>query len=472
LLGLLAAGAAWLTWPHGPAAQEAPPTTRDASPRYVGVSGCAAAACHGGNGPREAKGSEYSTWAGLDRHPNAFAVLYDKRSVQMVRLLYGKEAPPATKQPLCLKCHATDDGGLSDDGKPKGNTGDRFAAADGVGCESCHGAAGGWVSTHYQSTWAGLSPEQRSARRKQLGMTDTTDLLVRVRVCTQCHVGTADKDVNHDLIAAGHPRLNFEFASFHAIYPKHWPQGPERQRYPDLHARLWQLGQVVTAEAATDLLVARAEGAKDAKKPWPEFAEYACYACHKSLKEDSPRQKAGYAGRRPGDFPWGTWYITLTRAYAKQPGGPGQALDGRIDALRKRMEQPGPAAAEVAEEARAVAAALKGWAATIHASRPQGADQVRRLLEAFAREGERRGDELDWDEAAQFFLSLAALNQGLGDLSGGQSPAGVTADLVRMRQKLQGAFPPRFDSPLWFNPLREPSLRALFRGVREQLPPQ
>jgi hypothetical protein len=415
-------------------------------------------ACHHANGPRGSKGSEYSTWAGYDKHANAFRVLFDTRSERMVRALYGSKAKPATKTEVCLKCHAMNEGS-------KANTDDRFVLSDGVGCESCHGAAGDWVATHYLDEFKVKSAEEKA----KLGFRNTKDLLERARLCTGCHVGTGEKDVNHDLIAAGHPRLNFEFASFHGIYPKHWPQGPELERHPDLHARLWEIGQVVTAQRAVELLAARAEGAKD--KPWPEFAEYACYACHKNLKADSPRQKAGYGDRRPGDFPWGTWYVTMARVYSGQPGGTGAGLNDPLDELRKRMERPGPDAAAVARQAGALAAKLESWAGRVHSSQQLSAEQVRGLMRAFSRDGEKGGDTLDWDQAAQFYLALAALHQGLGDLSGERPPARLTDDLLQMRRKLQDAFPPGYDSPLRFDPLAPPSLRSLFQKAHEQLAP-
>ena len=48
-----------------------------------------------------------------------------------------------------------------------------------------------------------------------------------------------------DLIAAGHPRLNFEFSSALAKYPAHWRVDGEQARYPDLGWRAWQVGQVL-----------------------------------------------------------------------------------------------------------------------------------------------------------------------------------------------------------------------------------
>ena len=70
------------------------------------------------------------------------------------------------------------------------------------------GAAG--ISDHYQRD---VSRE----RLAQLGMIDTKNLLVRAPTCASCHVGSADQDMNHDMIAAGHPPLRFEQASYEAL---------------------------------------------------------------------------------------------------------------------------------------------------------------------------------------------------------------------------------------------------------------
>src|SRR5207247_703944 len=179
---------------------------------------------------------------------------------------------------LCLKCHATNDGNLA-------STGERFALADGVGCEACHGPSQKYLTVHYLSGFKEQSPEEKETR---YGLKNTKNLVKRAELCVTCHVGNETKEVNHDLIAAGHPRLNFELAGYHGIYHKHWSDLDEKSRNKDYYARLWLIGQLVSSKSALDLLAVRAETANEGnpekRRPWPEFSEYACYACHKDLK--------------------------------------------------------------------------------------------------------------------------------------------------------------------------------------------
>ena len=79
-----------------------------------------------------------------------------------------------------------------------------------IGCETCHGGARRWLSEHYQHD---VGRDELAS----LGMIDTKNLLVRARVCAACHVGSAENDMNHDMIAAGHPPLHFELASYEAL---------------------------------------------------------------------------------------------------------------------------------------------------------------------------------------------------------------------------------------------------------------
>jgi hypothetical protein len=109
---------------------------------YVGVASCSGTTCHGrseGDGP-VVRQDEIMLWqdpaSAAGAHSRANNVLREPRSQVIAQRLGIGEASSA---PMCLGCHAT----------PAGPRGARFQASDGVGCESCHGPASGWVSSHY-----------------------------------------------------------------------------------------------------------------------------------------------------------------------------------------------------------------------------------------------------------------------------------------------------------------------------------
>src|SRR5207302_8379860 len=137
---------------------------------------------------------------------------------------------------------------------------------DGVGCESCHGPAERWLGAHTRYGWDRLSPSEKETR---FGMRPTKALDKRVGICVDCHVGSPGRDVNHDLIAAGHPRLSFEFGAYLANMPHHW-KGSKQTQGPDYDATAWAIGQVASGQAALALLSDRASRQT---APWPEFAE-------------------------------------------------------------------------------------------------------------------------------------------------------------------------------------------------------
>src|SRR5262249_22663831 len=110
---------------------------------FQGVASCASTACHHAGGARGTARSEYTTWPTHDPHAGAYAILFDPPARQIVRNLEGADAKPANANLLCLNCHVQP--GLKalpeDGGRPT-----RFVLADGVGCESCHGAAEKWLT--------------------------------------------------------------------------------------------------------------------------------------------------------------------------------------------------------------------------------------------------------------------------------------------------------------------------------------
>src|SRR5262249_14971856 len=146
-------------------------------------------------------------------------------------------------------------------------------------------------------------------------------------------------EVNHDLIAAGHPRLNFEFATYMRAMPPHWH---ERDREtgepagPAFPARAWSAGQSATVKAALRLLDHRGKG------PWPEFTEQSCFDCHHELRP-AGRGFPSFGGQRglPG------WH----RAFELERLGGG---------VLEPMRRPIPVAADVL----AAIAAIQGKVAS------------------------------------------------------------------------------------------------------------
>ena len=115
-----------------------------ASGRFEGVASCAGSTCHGraeGNG-KVVRQDELAHWQDPasqgGAHSRAFAVLSGKRGQQIAASLGLGSASDA---PACLGCHATN--------APAALRGERYQQTDGVGCESCHGASGSWLSNHY-----------------------------------------------------------------------------------------------------------------------------------------------------------------------------------------------------------------------------------------------------------------------------------------------------------------------------------
>lgn len=452
----------WIIWPNTPVSGEIlPPGTAPHLPskvgaeRYLGVASCSSMACHHFNGYKGTPRSEYSTWVAHDKHANAFAVLYNERSQRMVKNLYGSDASNATETALCLKCHSTNDGQAT-------NAGDRFQASDGVGCEACHGPSSNWIAEHFKPGFQGLSDKSKEG----FGFYPTKNLGFRAKVCASCHIGDGTKEVNHDLIAAGHPRLNFELGAYQGIYHKHWSIEDEKERHPDFQARSWMIGQVVAAREAIQLLRHRAEQATDPETPavWPEFSEYECYACHQDLTVKTPEQiKARYKDRRPGSYRWQTWYITMLERLAKIEGVELKELPE----LRKEMELSSPSPTKVTEQADAVIKELDNWLAKIEKMPTLTAANMKTYFDQFLESGLNDAKGLEWDQSSQLYLSLAAMHHGLSDLkdSSVQSPD-LRKSMKALQGKLQNAFQDGYDSPK-FDPLAEPKLDTLLEDIRK-----
>jgi hypothetical protein len=320
--------------PHTP--QQQPPAPEAGN--YVGPGSCSAVACHGSiravSGARILQ-TEYSTWISQDRHARATEVLTNPVSQRMGRILgIGNPA----QAPKCLACHALD--------VPQASRSRNFAT-EGVSCEACHGPATGWLGYHVTRD----ATHEESVRR---GMYDTKDAVKRTEKCLTCHLGTAEKYVDHEMIAGGHPDLVFELEAYSAAMPRHWKDTTDGDMYKPV--RTFAVGQLTHLRANLDRIGRRVKG-----PIWPEYAELDCFACHHSLTrpEDSWRQANGYDNRaRPG-LPQlqVSRYVTARRVLEAYDGPAQQELDqimSKLQIAASRLVVKPDEVVSLAGEARAI----------------------------------------------------------------------------------------------------------------------
>ena len=307
-------------------------------PKYVGPGSCASTSCHGSikpvNGSRILQ-NEYSTWTGKDKHSGAYQALTSDVGERIARIL--KLNSKAEDSPKCLPCHA-----LYATPEQRSRP---FELSDGVSCENCHGPASAWLGPHAARDWS----QEKSAA---LGMSNTRDVIHRAEICLECHLGTREKFVDHEMMAAGHPDLVFELDSFSAAMPRHWKS--PRESVPGkpvedpawASVREWCVGQAVQLRAEMERLVWRAKNERgDKKDVWPEYSDLACFACHHPLgpAKDSWRQEHGFIGRRPGDPAWDASRYAVFRLLAKQiDSATEQELDRRVLEISNEMSKPNP----------------------------------------------------------------------------------------------------------------------------------
>ena len=234
-------------------------------------------------------------WQSYDAHARAYDVLKSDLAKDMMAVLssHGGMAVDATKEVRCLACHSSATAANPTSAAEFGD--------DGVSCRSCHGEASKWIDAH---TNAGLGKFDDAAKRRQAyeqvsGMRFLGTSELRAVACTGCHVGAKEgvdglprREVDHDLIAAGHPRLNFELASQSTRQPRPWRDRPKQ----DLAAE-WAAGQAAAIKALAELAASNEGG------PRLDFAYQECTGCHQPFpdgrnagpKSSQPLGKMGWA---------------------------------------------------------------------------------------------------------------------------------------------------------------------------------
>jgi hypothetical protein len=183
-------------------------------------------------------------------------------------------------------------------------------------------------------------------------MHDTRDVIRRAEKCLECHLGTRNKFVDHEMIAAGHPDLYFELDSFSAVMPRHWKVPRESEPGKPVEdvawvgVREWSAGQAVQLRAAMERLTWRAKSERyDKKDVWPEYSELSCFACHHALgpAKESWRQDHGYDRRRPGDPAWNSSRYAVLRLLAQQADSVNaQELERQLAGVSGEMSKLNP----------------------------------------------------------------------------------------------------------------------------------
>jgi hypothetical protein len=304
---LLASALAATAFATAPLAAQAPPNPPGTSPgappasiqdatrpgQHTSLSSCANGACHGADAPRALAPGEPETILGneftsrlLDPHFRATAVLRNELSREIAAAVAPGRKPWQMAE--CLACHGSDQNAIRQG---------LIDVDDGISCQSCHGPAGGWGNRHFEQGWT--HKDSVAA-----GLRDLRDPVVRAQTCMGCHLGEPGREVDHRLLAAGHPKLGFDLDNYSELPElRHWlpdARRAARDGRPVSHGlRAWGVGQVVAFEESLALLAQRAESSA----LWPEFTELSCSSCHHSVGDGAWRRQPGYRFRG-GLPPW------------------------------------------------------------------------------------------------------------------------------------------------------------------------
>ena len=321
---------------------------------YLGVASCGGTTCHGrseGDGA-VVRQDELMIWQdpanAAGAHSRAYAVLQDPRSQVIARRLGIGEA---TRAPMCLGCHAT---------PASAQRGTRFLVSDGVGCESCHGAASGWISSHY-------AVGGTHANNVSRGLVPLENPRVRAGICLDCHFGSADEGqfVTHRIMAAGHPRISFELDLFTTLQAHHQVDDDYRQRKGLVGGvQTWAIGQAMALERSLTLFGSASRGTEGI---FPEFYFFDCHSCHRRISDAPDYRPSAVANPgRPipsGMPPYNDENMIMLSAAARVVA---PSLAGRFEAASRAFHQALArdrgaaiaAAGQLRESARALANAF------------------------------------------------------------------------------------------------------------------
>ena len=214
---------------------------------------------------KECHDIEIERWSET-KHATHFADFHKSADATAITAKLGGEADPKNNA-VCQLCHYTmSTTAGSSTARPR----------SGPSCESCHGAASGWIKVHrdYGSRQVSASDESDEHKRARFdgaaaaGMLWPSMRYDLAAACYQCH-GFANPALGADtltaLLAAGHPSgADFEFVRYsqgsvrHRYYPPDFEINQEMSN--ELLARVFVIGQTVQIVQSQSLVNTLREG--------------------------------------------------------------------------------------------------------------------------------------------------------------------------------------------------------------------
>jgi hypothetical protein len=255
---------------------------------------------------------------------------------------------------------------------------------------------------------AHVEPHRSRANLRELGFIDNQPLVERARQCATCHVGTSTADVDHDMIAAGHPELYFEFSSYHARLPKHWSSVDERIATAHFEIQSWLAGQIACIQASLELRIGRADRARRNQQiGWPDLAEQSCFSCHQRIRpaDRSPSRPPAIRNAEIAARTWNPWHRPIHDQIVERAGLP--PLDGNDPTFWRPMVQLTPATLPQHRDGLLASLQRAVGSTTQHDS----ALQPRELL-AWLRDSNHT---LSWEQACQQVFAISALERSWDD---------------------------------------------------------
>ncbi len=399
------------------AARTAPLLPYQSPHQTQGTVTCASSLCHGAIKlwkDSNVLQNEYVTWTRTDKHAKAYNKLLNAQSQRIVKNLGLKE--PAHEAKICLDCHSHN--------IPKSRHGERFIPTEGITCESCHGPAERWVTSH-------VAPEATHAGNIADGLYPTSDAPARAKMCLGCHFGNKDKLVTHRIMGAGHPRMSFELDTFTEIAPKHFvidKDYSDRKRVWD-GAKVWAIGQAYAVAETMDIM---ADDKRGRDGLFPELVLFDCHACHHPMSELRWKPKTAFgASISPGLVRLNDSNMLMLRALAYTvDSASGDRITAQVRKLNRAVAGEG--------DARVEAMALKQLAdemVPILDRTQLDANVIRAIALRLVDDGVN-GFYSDYAAAEQAAMAISSVGGFLAKQGGLRSSKGFNAGMKRLNLTL------------------------------------